>query len=148
MQVVQRWILARLRHRRFFSLAELNRAIRELVEQLNVGRCAAGDQPPRLVRGDRAQCIPAVPTRLRIRRLEALPVGIDYHIEVWTLLFGAVPAAAPGNGGADHRADRGNLPPRQRVATHLRSHCVGDPPPSPSTCRVRTGATLTGRQNG
>ena len=27
-QVVQRWILARLRNRRFFSLAELNRAIR------------------------------------------------------------------------------------------------------------------------
>jgi transposase len=34
-QVVQRWILARLRHRRFFSLAELNLAIRELVAQLN-----------------------------------------------------------------------------------------------------------------
>jgi hypothetical protein len=27
---VQRWILARLRNRRFFSLAELNQAIREL----------------------------------------------------------------------------------------------------------------------
>ena len=34
-QVVQRWILARLRNRRFFSLAELNQAIRELVGQLN-----------------------------------------------------------------------------------------------------------------
>ena len=34
-QVVQRWILARLRNRRFFSLAELNQAIRELVDQLN-----------------------------------------------------------------------------------------------------------------
>ena len=34
-QVVQRWILARLRNRRFFSLAELNKAIRELIEQLN-----------------------------------------------------------------------------------------------------------------
>src|SRR5271169_2204791 len=34
-QVVQRWILARLRNRRFFSLAELNRAICELVDQLN-----------------------------------------------------------------------------------------------------------------
>ena len=30
-QVVQRWILARLRHRRFFSLAELNSAIRALL---------------------------------------------------------------------------------------------------------------------
>lgn len=34
-QVVQRWILARLRNRCFFSLAELNQAIRELVGQLN-----------------------------------------------------------------------------------------------------------------
>jgi transposase len=34
-QVVQRWILARLRNRRFFSLAELNQAIGELVAQLN-----------------------------------------------------------------------------------------------------------------
>jgi hypothetical protein len=34
-QIVQRWILARLRDRRFFSLTELNRAIRELVDQLN-----------------------------------------------------------------------------------------------------------------
>src|SRR6516162_6249561 len=30
-QVVGRWILARLRHRRFFSLAELNAAIRVLL---------------------------------------------------------------------------------------------------------------------
>ena len=34
-QVVQRWILARLRNRRFFCLAELNQAIGELIEQLN-----------------------------------------------------------------------------------------------------------------
>src|SRR5579863_10395726 len=34
-QVVGRWILARLRHRRFFSLFELNAAIRELLGDLN-----------------------------------------------------------------------------------------------------------------
>jgi len=33
--VVERWILARLRNRRFFSLAELNQAIGELVADLN-----------------------------------------------------------------------------------------------------------------
>jgi hypothetical protein len=33
--VVERWILARLRNRRFFSLAELNQAIAELVSDLN-----------------------------------------------------------------------------------------------------------------
>lgn len=34
-QVVQRWILARLRHRRFFSLDELNAAISELLGEYN-----------------------------------------------------------------------------------------------------------------
>jgi transposase len=34
-QVVERWILARLRNRRFFSLAELNQAIAELLQDLN-----------------------------------------------------------------------------------------------------------------
>jgi len=34
-QVVQRWILARLRHQRFFPLAELSAAIAGLVDQLN-----------------------------------------------------------------------------------------------------------------
>lgn len=34
-RLVQRWILARLRNRTFYSLAELNVAIAELVEQLN-----------------------------------------------------------------------------------------------------------------
>ena len=33
--IVERWILARLRHRRFFSLAELNVAIAELLAALN-----------------------------------------------------------------------------------------------------------------
>ena len=33
--LVERWILARLRHRQFFSLAELNAAIRELLTELN-----------------------------------------------------------------------------------------------------------------
>ena len=35
MQVVERWILVRLRHRRFFPLAELNEAIALLVTDLN-----------------------------------------------------------------------------------------------------------------
>jgi transposase len=35
-QVVERWILARLRNRTFFSLADLNQAIRELLAELNM----------------------------------------------------------------------------------------------------------------
>ena len=52
-QVVQRWILARLRNRQFFSLAELNQAIRELVGQLNEPTDARmGHYPARAVRSN------------------------------------------------------------------------------------------------
>lgn len=34
-QIVERWILARLRHHSFFSLAEVNQCIRALLEELN-----------------------------------------------------------------------------------------------------------------
>src|ERR1035437_4451392 len=37
-QIVQRWVLAALRNRQFFSLAELNEAILELVHKLESGR--------------------------------------------------------------------------------------------------------------
>ena len=36
--IVERWLLGRLRHRRFYSLAELNAAIGELLRQLNEER--------------------------------------------------------------------------------------------------------------
>ncbi|WP_275100537.1 IS21 family transposase, partial [Sedimenticola hydrogenitrophicus] len=35
-QIVERWILARLRHHSFFSLAELNQCIRTLLDELNL----------------------------------------------------------------------------------------------------------------
>ena len=41
-QIAQRWILARLRNHRFFSLAELNVAIRRLLDALNM-RVMRGD---------------------------------------------------------------------------------------------------------
>jgi transposase len=53
-QVVQRWILARLRNRRFFSLAELNGAIRELVADIQRPSDAwLGHDPPGVVRAVR-----------------------------------------------------------------------------------------------
>jgi transposase/DNA replication protein DnaC len=47
-QVVQRWVLAALRKRQFFSLAELNEAILELVHKLN-------ERPFRKMAGSRAE---------------------------------------------------------------------------------------------
>jgi transposase len=83
-QVVQRWILARLRNRRFFSLAELNRAIRELVDQLN-------DRPMRgwgttrralFEQLDRPALLTLPPTPYEYADWKRCRVNIDYHIEV------------------------------------------------------------------
>src|SRR4051794_24667545 len=82
--VVERWILARLRHQRFFSLAELNAAIAALVEELNA-------RPMRKLGVSRRQlfeqldqptlsALPAEPfvyAEWRIRR-----VALDYHVDI------------------------------------------------------------------
>ena len=83
-QVVQRWILARLRHRTFFSLAELNSAITALVEQLNdrpmrgwgTTRRALFDQFDRPVLSK----LPTVAYEYADWRRRR--VGLDYHVEV------------------------------------------------------------------
>lgn len=82
--VVQRWIVAALRHRKFFSIGELNGAIAELLERLN-------QRPFRKRQGTRASLFAA----LDHPALKPLPVerytaaewkscraNIDYHIEV------------------------------------------------------------------
>jgi transposase len=83
-QVVQRWILARLRHRRFFSLAELNLAIRELLVELNerpmrgwgVTRRALYEQLDRPA----LQALPSMPYEYAEWR--RCRVNLDYHIEI------------------------------------------------------------------
>jgi transposase len=83
-QVVQRWILARLRNRRFFSLGELNRAIRELVDQLN-------DRPMRgwgttrralFEQLGRPALQPLPPTPYEYADWKRCRVNLDYHIEI------------------------------------------------------------------
>lgn len=83
-QVAQRWIVARLRNRRFFSLAELNAAIRELVVALN-------DRVTRHLGASRRQLFEGL-ERPALKLLPAAPyeyaqwqertVGLDYHVEV------------------------------------------------------------------
>jgi len=83
-QLVQRWILARLRHRQFFSLAELNQAIRELLGPLN-------DRPFRKLPGSRRSLFeslerpalrPLPGERFTYAEWKKALVHIDYHVEV------------------------------------------------------------------
>ena len=83
-QLVERWILARLRHRQFFSLAELNQAIRELLGALN-------DRPFRKLPGSRRSQFeslerpalrPLPEERFIYAEWQKARVHIDYHVEV------------------------------------------------------------------
>src|ERR1700730_7451235 len=82
--VVERWILARLRNRRFFSLAELNRAIAELVADLTARplRRLGVSRRDLFLELDRPALkeLPAEPyeyAEWRPRR-----VGRDYHVDI------------------------------------------------------------------
>ena len=83
-QVVERWILARLRHRRLFSLAELNAAIGELLADLNRRpfKRLPGCRHEAFVAIDRAALRPLPPTRMPIARFKRARVNIDYHVEL------------------------------------------------------------------
>jgi transposase len=83
-QVATRWIIAKLRHRRFFSLAELNAAIRDLLAQLN-------DRVTRHLGTSRRALFEEI-ERPALKALPAEPyiyaewkqckVSFDYHVEV------------------------------------------------------------------
>ena len=81
--LVQRWILARLRNRQFFSLVELNRAISELLSDLN-------NRPFKKLPGCRRSAFesldapalrPLPAQRYAISRWKTAKVNIDYHVE-------------------------------------------------------------------
>jgi transposase len=122
-QVVERWIIAALRHQKFFRLEEVNRAIRERLERLN-------QRPFRKREGSRASVFASL-ERSALRSLPAERfdmsqwsrgrVNIDYHI-AFDANFYSVPytvvqelvevRATPTTVEIFHKG--------QRVASHLR----------------------------
>jgi transposase len=82
--VVERWILARLRNRRFFSLGELNAAIAELLAELNRRpfKKLPGCRHDAFVTLDRPALRPLPPARMTIARFKRARVNIDYHVEL------------------------------------------------------------------
>jgi transposase len=83
--IVERWLLGRLRHRRFYSLAELNAAIGELLRQLNEERPIRRLGVTRrtlLEELDRPYLkeLPSEPYAFAEWRLRR--VGVDYHVLV------------------------------------------------------------------
>src|SRR6201999_4167018 len=83
-QVVQRWILARLRNQSFFSLAELNRAIRELVDNLNDRQVRGWGTTRRALfeQLDRPALLALPSTPYEYADWKRCRVNLDYHVEI------------------------------------------------------------------
>lgn len=83
-QIVERWILAALRNRTFFSLHELNHAIRQLLEKLNTRSFKKMDGSRRswFEKIEQPALKPLPTTRYVLREWKWAKVNIDYHMEV------------------------------------------------------------------
>jgi len=83
-QIAQRWIVAALRHRKFFSLSELNTAIGELLEKLNQRPFKKRDGCRRSlfeqVDQPALRSLPA--ERYDLSTWSKAMVNIDYHVQV------------------------------------------------------------------
>lgn len=82
--LVERWVAAALRHRRFFRLSELNQAIRELVEKLNRRpfRKRPGSRASLFAELDQPALTPLPAERFELHHWTQARVNIDYHVQL------------------------------------------------------------------
>lgn len=121
-QVVERWILARLRDRTFTSLGELNRAIAALLAQLNerAFKKLPGCRRSAFEEIDRPALGTLPATRMEVAHFKPARVNIDYHIEVAGHYY-SVPHRLVGQQVELRVGERTLevLHKRQRVAAHV-----------------------------
>ncbi len=123
--VVERWILAALRHRKFFSLAELNQAIRELLPKLNQRpfRKRPGSRASLFQELDKPALGPLPRERFEFHQWAKARVNIDYHVEFEHHYYSA-PYTLTGQ-EVEIRATLTTVEVfhrGERVASHRRSH--------------------------
>jgi len=127
-QVVERWILAALRNRVFFSIEELNDAIADLLERLNGRKFKKMNTSRRELfeKIEKPAMKPLPPTRYEFLEWKTAKVGIDYHISVGSHLY-SVPYQLVGE-RVDVRLSSVTvevLYKNRRVASHIRSYKEG-----------------------
>jgi transposase len=124
-QVVQRWILMRLRQRRFLSLTECNQAIHDLLGYLNQRPFRKRRDESRaslFAKVDRPALQPLPSNRYDLSQWSQARVNIDYHI-AFDANFYSVPYALTGE-VVEVRATPATVEifhRGKRVASHLRS---------------------------
>jgi transposase len=82
-QIAQRWILAVLRHQTFFTLADLNAAIRRCLDAVNARPMQGVGVSRRVLfeQIDRPALRPLPSTRYELATWKPCRVNIDYHVE-------------------------------------------------------------------
>ncbi len=127
-QLVERWVLARLRHHTFFSLSELNAEITALLERLNTRafRKLPGTRRAQFQTLERPAMMPLPSERYSYAEWKCARVHVDYHIEIDGHYY-SVPYALVGRQlevrVTAHTVEA--LHRGQRVASHRRSHQRG-----------------------
>jgi transposase len=83
-QVATRWAIAKLRNRTFFSLAELNAAIRDCVEQINnrITRHLGASRRSLFEQVERAALKSLPAEEYVFAQWKQCRAGIDYHVEI------------------------------------------------------------------
>jgi transposase len=127
-QIVERWILAKLRKQSFFSLAEANTAIRALLDDLNSRRFKKlpGSRKQAFEKLDRPALKPLPTQAYTFAQWKKVRVGIDYHVEIDGHYY-SVPYQLRGQ-QLDARITTDSIEcfqQRKRVASHLRSFQKG-----------------------
>jgi transposase len=125
--LVERWILAALRHNRFFSLAELNEAIAILLERLNNRRFRKreGTRTSLFAAIDRPTLQPLPTQRYVMAEWKTVRASIDYHVEVDHHYY-SVPYQLAGQQmearSTSHTVEI--FESGKRIASHVRSHAA------------------------
>ena len=123
--VAERWIIAALRHHKFFSIAELNEAIAELLEKLNQRRFRKreGSRASLFAEVDRPALQPLPAERYEFAQWKTVRANIDYHVEIDRHLY-SVPYQLTGQQlEARFTATTVEIFHRGiRVASHIRSY--------------------------
>jgi len=128
-QIIQRWILARLRKQTFFSLAALNARIAELLTALNhrpMKSYGGQSRRERFELLDRPALRPLPVERYVFAEWRKAKVNIDYHVDVERHFY-SVPSALVGE-QLDVRVGPETVEvfhKRRRVAAHRRSRQLG-----------------------
>src|SRR5207248_2466395 len=83
-QIVERWVIAALRHQRFYSVAEINEAIAGLLQRLNHRRFRKreGTRASLFAELDRPALQPLPRERYQLAEWKSVRANIDYHVEI------------------------------------------------------------------